>query len=66
MKKIVKINESQLNDLIEQIINEQSPRAYMEHWEHKFIKSVEVLLDNGYHPNDLMEKIKIIVNKKQI
>jgi len=66
MKKIVKINESQLNDLIEQIINEQSPRAYMEHWEHKFMKSIEVLLDNGYHPNDLIEKIKIIVNKKQI
>jgi len=66
MRKIVKINESQLNDLIEKVINEEIPHAYVEHWEHKFVKSVEVLLDSGYHLNDLIDKIKIIANKKQI
>jgi hypothetical protein len=68
MKKIIKINESQLHNIIEKVITEEmnSPRAYMEHWEHKFMKSIEILLDNGYNPNQLMEKIKIIANKKQI
>ena len=68
MKKIIKLNESQLNKLIDDIITEEGnvPRAYVEHWEHQLVKSTEILLKIGFKPNDLIEKIKMIINKHQI
>ena len=67
MKKTIKLNEAQFNNLIESIIEEQTPHAYMQHWEGKFMKSAEILLDNGFSPENLIQKIKIIIqNKKQI
>jgi hypothetical protein len=64
MKKIIKINESQLNNLIDKIINEDEnvSRAYVEHWQHKFEKSTEVLLKIGYTTDDLERKIESIAN----
>lgn len=64
--KIIKLNENQLNDLIESVIEEQTPRLYIEHWENKFMKSAEILLNHGYNPEDLINKIKIMINKKEI
>lgn len=68
MRKVVKLSESQLQRIIKKIVTEQytTPRAYMNHWEHKFLKSVEILLDNGYQPNDLIKKIEMVVDKKQL
>lgn len=64
MKKTIKLNESQLNVLIDNIINEEGhvPSAYVEHWESKFHKSVEILIKLGWRPNDLIDKIKSITN----
>ena len=66
MKKIIKLNESQLNELIDNIINEEGnvPRAYVQHWESKFEKSVEILIKMGYSPNDLIHKINAITNNQ--
>jgi hypothetical protein len=68
MKKIIKLNESQLNVLIDNIISEDGnvPRAYAEHWENKFEKSIDILLKIGYHPDELIKKIKIRTNNNQI
>jgi len=68
MRKTIKLNENQLNVLIDNIISEDGnvPRAYAEHWENKFERSVEILLKIGYDPNELINKIKIIINKHQI
>ena len=62
MKKTIKLNESQLNNLINKIINEDVSKAYVEHWQHKFEKSIEVLLQIGYSPDDLNKKIISIAN----
>ena len=68
MKRTITLNEIQIEKLIDNIINEEGniPHAYVNHWENKFEKSVEILLKVGYHPNDLIDKIKIIINKNQI
>ena len=68
MRKTIKLNENQLNVLIDNIISEDGnvPRAYAEHWENKFEKSTEILLKIGYDPNELINKINIIINKHQI
>lgn len=67
MKKI-KLNESQVSKLIDNIISEEGnvPRAYVEHWESKFEKSIDILLKIGYHPDELIKKIKIRINNNQI
>jgi len=58
MKKIIRLNESQFKTLIDKVINEDTPRAYVEHWENKFKKSIEVLINVGYCRNDLIKIIK--------
>jgi hypothetical protein len=68
MRKIIKLNESQLFNLIDEkaaLIEQEYPR-YVEHWENKFEKSALILIKAGHSPNDLIEKIKIIANKNQI
>jgi len=69
MKKIIRITESQLFSVIDKkknLIEQEMSSTYKEHWEHKFIKSTEVLLKLGHRPDELIEKIKIISNNKQI
>ena len=67
-RKVIKLDESQLLGIIKRIVieEENTPRAYMDHWEHKFLKSIEILLDHGYQPDDLIKKIEMVVNKKQL
>jgi len=70
MKKIIRITESQFFNLIEQkkILFEQTSPTYINHWEQKFMKSVEILLELGHKPDELIKKIQIIESKnnKQI
>jgi hypothetical protein len=72
MKKIIKLTEQQLNTIVNSVINEegdlQDYPVFVHHWEDKFEKSVEILLEIGRHPEDLIKKIQIIYekNKKQI
>jgi hypothetical protein len=68
MKKLIKLNESQFFNLIDEktkLMEQEYPR-YVEHWENKFEKSAEILIKAGHSPNDLIQKIKIIANKTQI
>jgi hypothetical protein len=66
MKKIVKITESQLFNLVDRKKNlmelETSP-AYKLHWEHKFDQAAHVLLELGHNPDDLVRKIGEISHK---
>jgi hypothetical protein len=69
MKKIIRITESQLLNIVDKkknLIEQEISSTYREHWEHKFMKSIEVLLKLGHKPDELIEKIKIISNNKQI
>ena len=40
MKKVVQLSESQFKTLIDKVINEDAPHAYVEHWENKFQKAL--------------------------
>ena len=66
MKKIVKITESQLFNLVKYKRNlmelETSP-AYKQHWEHKFEQAANILLKLGHSPDELFRKIDQIVHK---
>lgn len=63
MKKTIRITESQFFNLVDKKKNlielEMSP-AYREHWEHKFEKSVQILLKLGHSIDELMRKIQNI------
>jgi hypothetical protein len=64
MQKVIRINESQLNEMIKKVMTENEGNIspmYVKHWESKFIKAVTNLLSSGFKPEDLIEKIKIIV-----
>jgi hypothetical protein len=69
MKKIIRISESQLLNLASKkktIMEMEMSPAYREHWEHKFEKSIEILLKLGHTPDELTEKISLIATKQQI
>lgn len=68
MKKIIKLTEQQVNTIVNSVISEeggdlQDYPVFVHHWEAKFEKSVEILLDIGRQPEDLIEKIQIIYEK---
>lgn len=71
MKKIVKLSESDLKEMIHNVIEEQNDTktsineletspTYREHWEHKFEKSAQILLKLGHSPDELSNKIRKI------
>lgn len=61
MKKIIKLTEQQLNSVIKRSISEQDDYPmYMQHWESKFEKSVEILFKLGRSPEELIDKIQSI------
>ncbi len=68
MRKRIKITEQQFNNIIKRTIGESNVQNYplfIEHWENKFCKSVEILLKLGNSPDDLIKKIKRISIEKQ-
>lgn len=65
MQKVIRINESQLNEMIKKAINENTEGIsplFVDHWRSKFEKSVVNLLKIGFKSDELIEKIKIIEN----
>lgn len=66
MKKIIRITESQLFKVVDEKKNlmelEESP-TYINHWEHMFEKSTQILLKLGHDTDDLSKKIMEIANK---
>jgi hypothetical protein len=66
MKKIIKITEQQLTNIVKRTIDEgdvQDYPVFIEHWENKFHRAVEILLKLGRSSDELIEEIKIIENK---
>lgn len=67
MKKIIRITEQQLGNVITRTVKEQREYpVFIEHWENKFNKAVDILLNMGHTPDDLINKIQIIYEKTQI
>jgi hypothetical protein len=59
MKKVIKLTEQQLNNVIMRSVEEQGEYPeYLEHWKSKFEKSVEILLKMGISPDILIKKIQ--------
>jgi len=69
MKKVIKLTEQQINSVIkktieeEEFIHKEYP-VFIQHWENKFERAVEILLKIGRTPDDLIKKIELINNKK--
>lgn len=69
MKKVIKITEQQLDVVIERVIEEQefsSEKDYpvfIQHWENKFMRSIEILIKIGRSPEDLINKIQEVYEK---
>jgi hypothetical protein len=66
MKKTIKINESQLNELINNVIMNESMNAeslHAHHWENMFEKSIMVLVKMGHDSNDLKKRIDDVILK---
>jgi hypothetical protein len=70
MKKIIRLTEQQLNNVINRVVDEEDNSlsdypVFVHHWENKFEKSVEILLKMGHTTDDLMRKINEIHEKNR-
>lgn len=68
MKKIIKLTEQQINNVIKRTIEEEDSNfgeypALVHHWENKFERSIEILLKIGRNPDELIKKIQSIYEK---
>lgn len=69
MKKVIKITEQQLDVVIKRVIEEQefsSEKDYpvfIQHWENKFMRSIEILIKIGRSPEYLINKIQEVYEK---
>jgi hypothetical protein len=70
MKKIIRITESQLLNVVDSkklLIELETSPTYIEHWENKFQKSAEVLLKLGHSADELIKKIQdLTVGNKEV
>jgi hypothetical protein len=69
MKKVIRITESQLLSVVDSkklLMELETSPAYVEHWENKFAKSVEVLLKLGHSPDELVKKIQNLAGGNEV
>ena len=66
MKKIIRLTESQLFKVVDEkktLIEMENSPTYINHWEHMFEKSAQILLKLGHSTDGLSKKIMEIADK---